>query len=40
MTNEKLFIGGYLNDHVGTTNIGLEGIHGGFGYGDINKEGK
>jgi hypothetical protein len=39
-TNEKLFIGGDLNGHVGTTNKGFEGVHVGFGYGDRNKEGK
>ena len=39
-TDEKLFIGGDLNGHVGTTNIGFEGVHGGFGYGDRNQEGK
>uniref|UniRef100_A0A8I6Y9C3 Craniofacial development protein 2-like n=1 Tax=Hordeum vulgare subsp. vulgare TaxID=112509 RepID=A0A8I6Y9C3_HORVV len=30
---EKLFIGGDLNGHVGTSNTGFEGVHGGFGYG-------
>ena len=30
---EKLFIGGDLNGHVGTSNTGFEGAHGGFGYG-------
>jgi hypothetical protein len=25
---------------VGTTNIGFEGVHGRFGYGDVNQEGK
>jgi len=39
-SDEKLFIGGDLNGHVGTTNIGFEGVHGGFGYGDRNQEGK
>ena len=32
-TNEKLFIGGDLNGHVGSTNAGYEVAHGGFGYG-------
>jgi hypothetical protein len=29
-----------LNGHVGATNIGFEGVHGGFGYDDKNQEGK
>jgi hypothetical protein len=29
-TNEKLFIGGDLNGHVGSTNAGYELAHGGF----------
>jgi hypothetical protein len=36
-TNDNLFIGEDLNDHVGTTNIRFEGVHGGFKYGDINR---
>jgi hypothetical protein len=28
-TNEKLFIGGYLNGHVCSTNVGYELAHGG-----------
>ena len=39
-TNENLFIGGDLNGHVGTTNTGFEGVHGGFGLGDRNQEGR
>ena len=38
-TSEKLFIGGYLNGHVGATNIGFERVHGGFGYGSRSQEG-
>jgi hypothetical protein len=38
--NEKLFIGGDFNGHVGTTNIGFERVHGGFGFGDTNQEGE
>jgi hypothetical protein len=34
---EKL-LKGDLNGHVGATNIGFERVHGGFGYGDRNKE--
>ena len=37
---EKLFIGGDLNGHVGTSNTGFEGAHGGFGYGIKNQEGE
>jgi hypothetical protein len=39
-TGEKLFIGGDLNGHVGTSNTGFEGVHGGFGYGIRNQEGE
>ena len=39
-TNEKLFIGGDLNNHVGLSNAGYEVAHGGFGYGSRNKEGE
>jgi hypothetical protein len=39
-TNEKLFIGGDLNGHVGSTNVGYELAHGGFGYGSRNQEGE
>jgi hypothetical protein len=39
-TNEKLFIGGDLNGHVGSTNLGYELAHGGFGYGSRNQEGE
>jgi len=37
---ERLFIGGDLNGHVGTSNTGFEGVHGGFGYGSRNQEGE
>jgi hypothetical protein len=36
--SEKLFIGGYLNGHVGSTRVGFDGVHGGFGYGSRNQE--
>ena len=39
-TNEKLFIGGDINGHVGSTNVGYELAHGGFGYGSRNQEGE
>ena len=37
--SEKLFIGD-LNGHIGTTSTGFEAVHGGFGYGSRNQEGK
>jgi hypothetical protein len=37
---EKLFIGGYLNGHVGSTRVGFNGVHGGFRYGSRNQEGQ
>jgi hypothetical protein len=36
---EKLFIGGDLNGHVGSTRVGFVGVHGGFRYGSKNQEG-
>jgi hypothetical protein len=39
-STEKLFIGGDLNGHVGATNVGFERVHGGFGYGSRNQEGR
>jgi hypothetical protein len=38
--SEKLFIGGDLNRHVGSTRVGFDGVHGGFGYGSRNQEGE
>jgi hypothetical protein len=37
---EKLFIGGDLNEHVGSTRVGFNGAHGGFRYGSRNQEGE
>ncbi|XP_057249936.1 uncharacterized protein LOC125496482 [Beta vulgaris subsp. vulgaris] len=37
--NEKFIIGGDLNGHVGTSRVGFESIHGGFGYGERNEAG-
>jgi hypothetical protein len=37
--SEKFFIG-ELNGHVGSTRIGFDGVHGGFGYGNRNQEGE
>ena len=39
-SSEKLFIGGDLNGHVGTTSTGFKAVHGGFGYGSRNQEGE
>jgi hypothetical protein len=39
-SSEKLFIGGYLNGHVGTVRVGFERVPGGFGYGEQNQEGE
>jgi hypothetical protein len=38
--SEKLFLGGDLNGHVGSTRVGFDGMHGGFGYGSRNQEGE
>ena len=37
-SSEKLFIGGDINGHVGTTSAGFEAVHGGFWYGSRNQE--
>jgi exonuclease III len=34
--SEKLFIGGDLNGHVGSTRVGFDGVHVGFRYGSKN----
>jgi hypothetical protein len=36
--SEKLFIGGDLNRHVGSTRLGFDGVHRGFGYRSRNQE--
>jgi hypothetical protein len=38
--SEKLFIGGDLNGYAGSTRVGFDGVHGGFGYGSRNQEGE
>jgi hypothetical protein len=38
--SEKLFIGGDLNGHIGSTRVGFDGVHGGFRYGSRNQEGE
>jgi len=37
-SSKKLFIGGDLNGHVGSTSAGFEVVHEGFGYGSRNQE--
>ncbi|ONM20364.1 hypothetical protein ZEAMMB73_Zm00001d005126 [Zea mays] len=37
---KKLFIGGDLNGHVGTSSTSFEGVHGGFSFGTRNQEGE
>jgi len=39
-SSEKLFIGGDLNGHVGSTSAGFEAACGGFSYGSRNQEGE
>ena len=38
--NEKVVIGGDLNGHVGQINEDYDKIHGGYGFGTRNNEGK
>jgi hypothetical protein len=38
--SEKLFIGVHLNEHVGSTRVGFEGVYGGFGYESRNQKGE
>jgi hypothetical protein len=38
--SEKLFIGGDFNVYVGSTRVGFDEVHGGFGYGSRNQEGE
>ena len=39
-SSEKLFIGGDLNGHVGTSSAGFETVHRDFEYGSRNQEGE
>ena len=39
-TSEKLFIGGDLNGHVGTSSVGFETVYEGFRYGSRNQKGE
>jgi len=36
---EKVVLAGDMNGHVGSSNVGYDGMHGGFGYGDRNTDG-
>jgi hypothetical protein len=38
LISEKLFIGGDLNGNVGSTRVGFDVVHVGFGYGSRNQE--
>jgi hypothetical protein len=38
--SKKLFIGGDLNGHIGSTRVGFDGVYEGFGYGSRNQEGE
>ncbi|XP_071688796.1 uncharacterized protein [Rutidosis leptorrhynchoides] len=38
--DHRLLIGGDLNGHIGTVSDGYTGVHGGFGYGVRNEEGR
>jgi hypothetical protein len=38
--SKKLFIGGHLNGHVGSTRVGFDGVHGSFRHGSRNQEGE
>jgi len=37
--NEMFVLAGDMNGHVGSSNAGYDGTHGGFGYGDRNADG-
>ena len=36
---EMVVLAGDMNGHVGSSNVGYDGTHGGFGYGDRNVDG-
>jgi hypothetical protein len=38
--SKKLFIGGDLNGHIGSTRVGFDRVHEGFGYGSRNQKGE
>jgi len=37
--NQMVILAGDMNVHVGSSNVGYDGTHGGFGYGDRNADG-
>jgi len=37
--NEMVMLAGDRNGHVGSSNVGYDGMHGSFGYGDQNADG-
>jgi len=37
--NEMVALAGDMNGHVGSSNVGYDEMHGGFGYGDRNGDG-
>jgi len=37
--HEMVVLAGDVNGHVGSSNVGYDGTHGGFGYGDRNANG-
>jgi len=37
--NEMVVLAGEMNGHVGSSNAGYDGTHGGFGYRDRNADG-
>jgi len=37
--NEMVLLAGDMNGHVGSSNVGYDGMHGGFGYGHRNADG-
>ena len=37
--NEMVVFAGNMNGHDGSSNVGYDGIHGGFGYGSRNADG-
>ena len=39
-SNQRLIIGGDLNSHIGAGADGYAGVHGGFGFGVRNDEGR
>ena len=37
--NEMVVFAGDMNGHIGSSNVGYDGTHGGFGYGSRNVDG-